>query len=463
MSTERDAWERLITLKVLPPDSIFSPTRAQDGWYSATLKQELERLEQETAKAAPQENLRRKRSTADLLGAIDSECDRLIKDTGTVAPGDRLIHLRQLARDLGLCLRDGDLQRRVWDARRRAAGVVTMIEPGAEVDAPESRWLWEGLLMAGDSNLLVASPKAGKTTLIVAAVAAWHRGEPDYLGQPFHGQCPPVVILGTDMPRAAWMRLLGRFGLAEQLYGNKWRLLPDGPIKGLFTQSEAVYLDPPGLARITEPVAKNPGCLVVGDSYAKLIGPLGLKESDASFAGPLGDLQEVIAPHDATLALIHHAGHARKGEGAVAACRGSTALPAAVSQVISMSWFNRQQNNPDRRVLLETEGRGGEPLQLLIEQQESGWKCHGDAASVLHHRAMEEAEASLTDRQVEVFELVRSRAETGVKTNYRAVREQLKIPDRQALRILRQLEKRGFLTASHEASDTGSSIWFRPA
>ena len=463
MSAERDAWERLVTLNVLPQDSLFNPSRARDGWYTATLKTELKRLDQEPQKATPQQNLRRKPSTAQLLKALDQEAGRLLLPSSEVAPADRVIHLREIAREMGLSLRDGDLAKRIWNARRRAAGAIEMITPGNAVDAPEAVWLWEGMLMAADSNLLVSLPKVGKTTLLLAAIATWHFGSPDYLGQRFHGTCPPVVIVGTDMPRSRWMPLLGRFGLAEQLSERKWQLVPDGPIQGLFTQNEALYLDSAGLSRIAEVVAKNPGCLLLADSYSKLIGPLGLEERDASFAGPLGDLQEVIAPHGVTLALIHHAGHSRKGEGAVAASRGNTALPAAVSQVISMVWFNRQHNSPDRRVILETEGRGGEPLQLLIEQEQSGWVCHGDAASVLHQQAMEEAEASLTDRQCEVFELVRSRAETGAKTNYRAVREQLKIPDRQALRILRQLEKRGFLKAAHEASDTGSSIWFLPA
>jgi len=46
--------------------------------------------------------------------------------------------------------------------------------------------------------------------------------------------------------------------------------------------------------------------------------------------------------------------------------------------------------------------------------------------------------------------------------NAQKVNEELKIPDRQALRILRSLEKKGFPKAAHESSDVGSSIWFVP-
>ena len=66
-------------------------------------------------------------------------------------------------------------------------------------------------------------------------------GAQSYLGQPLVGPCPPVVIVGPDMPRIRWMKLLKRFGLAEQTAGGKWKLL--GPIKGLFSKSEAIQLN----------------------------------------------------------------------------------------------------------------------------------------------------------------------------------------------------------------------------
>ena len=416
--------------------------------------------------SVPQDNLRpksRKPTTAELLQLVDQEAVRLLEPDSGIAAADRLIHMRELSRELGLSLRDGDLQRRLWEARRRSAGAVEMIRPGEAVSAPPTVWAWEGVLMHGDSNLLVSVPKVGKTTVLVAAIAAWHYGMPDYLGLPFMGPCPPVVIVGVDMPRSRWMPLLGRFGLAEKVGDDRWRLLPDGPIKGLFTQSEPIHLDAAGLARIAEVVSPHQGCLLLADSYAKLTAPFGLKEADAAFAGPLGDLQEVVAPFDVTLVVIHHSGHGRQGQGAVAASRGSTALPAAVSQVISLSWFNQGEHRRDKRVLLETEGRGGEPRQILIEQHETGWSCLGDADTALRKQALEAAEDKLTNSQADVLELVRSRAETGEKTNYRAVREALEIPDRQALRTLRALEKKGFLKAAHEASDIGSSVWFQPA
>ena len=467
MNNERDAWERLITLEVLSPDSQYSPTRAKEGWYSAMLREQLRAIDEKASANKTQGRLPKVRSTKDLLEQLDKFADELLDPKSEVPQPDRQIHLREKAHALGVTLRDADLQRKLWEARRRRCGGVGVITPGMTIDAPEAVWAWESLLMAGDSNLLLALPKVGKTTLVVAAIAAWHYGTSQYLGHHFHGPCPAVVIAGTDMPRSRWLPLLGRFGLAEKIGEGQWRLPDDGPVKALFTQSEAVYLDHAGINRIVEEVSKWSGCLLLVDSYAKCVGPLGLKESDSLFAAPLGDLQEGVAPFDVTSVVIHHSGHGRRGEGAVAASRGTTALPAAVSQVISLGWFNREKNSVDKRVLLQTEGRGGEPQQLLIEQHESGWTSHGDAQTVLRQQAQEAEEGKLTDTQAEVLELVRSRAEGGgksweAKTNYRVLREELKIPDRQALRVLRSREKKGFLKASHESSDIGSSIWFVP-
>ncbi len=76
----------------------------------------------------------------------------------------------------------------------------------------------------------------------------------------------------------------------------------------------------------------------------------------------LGKSQSSGAPrprdsNSSSVVVLHHSGHSRQGEGAVAASRGSTALPAAFSQVINLTWFKRKESKTDKRVLLETEGR----------------------------------------------------------------------------------------------------------
>ena len=240
--------------------------------------------------------------------------------------------------------------------------------------------------------------------------------------------------------------------MAEQTTGGKWKLL--GPIKGLFSKSEAIQLDDAGLARIADLASTNPGGLFLFDSYTKLTSKLGLKEAANTFAGPAEDVQEVCAPHSITLVVLHHSGHSRQGEGAVAASRGTTALPAAFSQVINLAWFKRRESKTDKRVLLETEGRE-EDLQLLILQNTGGWTLEGDAAEQLEALFRQETEEKLTDAMADVLELCRERWKQLKHTSNTDVLREInsyKENDRKALRHLRSLECKGLLESKAEAT-----------
>ena len=125
----------------------------------------------------------------------------------------------------------------------------------------------------------------------------------------------------------------------------------------------------------------------------------------SSYADPLIDLQEAIAPYSASLIVIHHSNrHSAKGR-ASGASRGIPALPAAVSQTVSLAWVSYPEDNllapADHRVKVTTEGRAGRPLDLLIEQVDEGftWISHGSAAKVARQQAMEGILDKLTDRQ----------------------------------------------------------------
>jgi len=382
-------------------------------------------------------------------------------------PQDRYVELRAFAKDLGLHLYPDDIRRVVHEARALLAGAVEMLTPEQEITAPEETWLWQGVLLKADSNMLISLPKVGKTTLLIAMIAAWFHGAQSYLGQPLVGTCPPVVIVGPDMPRIRWMKLLNRFGLAEQTAGGKWKLL--GPVKGLFSKSEAIQLDDAGLARIADLASAYPGALFIFDSYTKLTSKLGYKEADSRFAGPAEDVQEVCAPHSITMVVLHHAGHSRQGEGAVAASRGSTALPAAFSQVINMAWFKRNESKTDKRVLLETEGRE-EDLQLLILQNNGGWTLEGDASEQLEALFKQEQEDKLSDAKADVLELCRERWKDHFKrTTRKDVIEKCDgfktkdgNKDRKALRALRSLEGMGLLESKAETTENGTEIAFKP-
>jgi len=388
------------------------------------------------------------------LEQLAAECDRLFAGDSHVAAADRLIHLRAWCKESGLFLRDNELTAKLHEARARAAGSVPMLDRSMEIEAPAENWAWEGILLRADSNLLVALPKVGKTCLVVAMLAAWYSGRGEFLGQRLIGPCPGVFIFGPDMARGRWLRLLARFGLAENLANGKWKLA--GPIKGLYSKSEPIALDEKGLAVIADVAAANPGDLFLFDSYNKLISSLDLHEGSNLLAGPIEALQEVVAPHSITPVVTHHAGHGRQGQGAVAASRGSTALPAAVSQVVALSWLNPENRKADPRVLLSTEGRE-EGLEILIRQEEADWFLEGNAAEVQHRAEMARREQALNERQADVLDLCREQWREQKKTTAKHVETACKIPDRQARRVLRQVESKGFLQ-SRSITNTATGV-----
>lgn len=374
---------------------------------------------------------------------------------------DRIPLLRAQTELLGLTLRDQELQRLVWDARRAADGSDQLLTPGESVNLAPTSWLWEGIIMPAAVNLLVGLPKIGKTSLILAMIAAWHRGEPTFLGRPLIGPCPPVLIVGTDQPQSDWGRMLLEVGL----------LGPDGviqaPLVGLAHAGRPLHLSPEGIERIGSYAVAHPGLFVLLDSIAAVTGPLGVKEQDADFAEPLRDLSEAIEPYDTTLLAIHHAGKARVTQGASLASRGTTALPAAVSQVISLAPMlsGNPASSSDRRITLKTEGRGGLPQHLLIERRETGWISHGSAESVAMAQYLMEQEGKLNDRQADALDLVRQQWAGGQAMDARALAAEMELGqngERIAFRILNQLKRRGLLDTSLEAGSQGRSRRFWP-
>ncbi|MEB3199300.1 MAG: AAA family ATPase, partial [Synechococcaceae cyanobacterium] len=383
---------------------------------------------------------------------------------------DRLPLLRAEAEALDLTLRDDELRRYVWDARRAAAGGAGLIAPGAWLDITPTRWLWEGMVMPAALNLLVALPKVGKTSLMLGMLGAWCRGEESFLGMPLIGPCPPVLIVGTDQPLSDWARMLEEVGLLETTGDSsgkmRGRILP--PLVGLAHSGQSLHLSPEGIETIATYAADNPGLFVLIDSIAAVTGPLGIDENSAEIAEPIRDLMEAVEPHGATVVAIHHASKGRAAEGAALASRGSTALPAVASQVISLAQM--ASSNPaaphDPRIVVKTSGRAGAPRQLLIERRDDGWVSHGSAESVAFAQRLQELEDGLNDRQADVLDLVREAWEDGSRrTDARAIAGAIDMGAHGAdiaLRTLKALAKKGLLQSAKEVGLQGRATWFWP-
>ena len=259
------------------------------------------------------------------------------------------------------------------------------------------------------------------------------------------------------MTTSRWMPLLHRFGLAEKVAATKYKCLE--PIVELFAANNPLHLTQEGLERIAEIARNNKGALFLFDSFAKLVSPLGLKESSEDIAHPLADLQEVLAPYKCTSIIIHHSGKTKE-DSPVLASRGSTALTAAVSQIISLSWFKREEDRQDKRILMRTQGRA-EDVQLLISQDNSGWMLEGNVADELKKDEFNKKLEKLTDAQADVLEVVQ--AANGMEVTAADIQNQLNVAQRSGVRILQALAKKGFLIQNKATSpeSRGSVLTFK--
>ena len=407
-----------------------------------------------------------KRITAEeAIQAVERKAEELMRSD--TPPAHRLILLREAADATNATFRDAELKRLLVEARRAEMGTFEPITDRPLSLAP-TPWLWEGLVMPEAFNMLLALPKVGKTSLVLEALGAWVHGAPSFMGQKFHGACPPVLLVGTDQPENDWARMLRSARL----------LTPEGklalpPIVGLFTAGNPLYLDEDGIERIAEHAEEHPGLLVVVDSYHACCRTLGVSENDAEMADPVLALLESIAPHKGTLLVVHHANKGGAQGGAAVASRGTSALPAAASQIIQL--HRMAQTNPaaapDKRIVLKTEGRGGAPLQLLIERRDEGWYLHGDAEEVMEAQRLLEAEAKLNDRQTDALEAVRDQYQQDQQPMDAATLAQClrlggKGPrdgERQARETLDQLVRHGLLAAEIQTTKTGRRKLYRPA
>ena len=253
-------------------------------------------------------------------------------------PVEQGLALRRVAERLSLPnLTQQDIARLLSDACFGTEGPPELLtNESRPMSMTTTPWLLEGIVMARALNLVVALPKVGKSALALGFIGAWVHGQQTFLGQALPGDpCPPVLIIGSDQPENDWARMFKQFGLLTADNRQHPRIV------GLATADNPWSLDTRGIERIAAIAADNPGLLVVIDSYHACTHLLGLKEEAAEMATPARELMAAVGPHAATVLLIHHASKGRASEGAVAASRGSTALPAAASQTITASPTSR--------------------------------------------------------------------------------------------------------------------------
>ena len=394
-----------------------------------------------------------------LLARIDEHACIVLSEESDPIKRNQLIRL--FADEIGCPLTERAASTSLARAQGHSVGVHEPRRKGERMDTTPTPWVWEGIVMAGTFNLLVAPPKVGKSALVVGMLGAWWHGEEHYLGQPLHGACPPVFIVGTDQPENDWFTLFRREGLVDEAGTLA------GPIEMLWHAGAPLHLTEEGIQRLVEIAREHPGAFFLVDSYHACVSPLGIDEATSAFDGPARRLTEALAPFKATVVMIHHANKSVSGGNATHASRGSNALPAAASLTILMNWLKQPaegQTQSDYRVVLKTQGRA-KGTTLLAELQDDGWISHGDGVTALQAEAFADAEAELTGRQADAFDYIADRWELGqFPVSGTELAAHLNLASNKTNRCVQQLVRKGLIEqagVAEPAPDGGrpSHLW----
>jgi hypothetical protein len=375
-----------------------------------------------------------------LLARIDEHACIVLSEESDPIKRNQLIRL--FADEIGCPLTERAASTSLARAQGHSVGVHEPRRKGERMDTTPTPWVWEGIVMAGTFNLLVAPPKVGKSALMVGMLSAWWHGEEHYLGQPLHGACPPVFIVGTDQPENDWNTLFRREGLVDDAGALA------GPIEMLWHAGAPLHLTEEGIQRLAEVAQENPGSFFLVDSYHACVSPLGIDEATSAFDGPARRLTEALTPHRVTLVLIHHTNKSVSGGNAINASRGSNSLPSAASLTILMNWLKQPaegQTQSDYRVVLKTQGRA-KGATLLAELHDDGWISHGEGDAALQAEALAEAQEDLAGRQADAFDYIADRWELGeFPVSGIELAAHLNLPGNKANRCVQQLVRKGLI------------------
>ena len=406
-------------------------------------------------------------STKQDITRIEEYAREIMRNKKDIPSTQRLQHLKKCVSSMGkagLAFSENQLRTILGEQRAALNGSNTSWKGGDLMKYNPAPFMWHGVIMKNTTNLIVSLPKVGKSRLLTYMYGQLVQGEDSFLGQKLMDEIPYFYISGCDQPDDDWALCLRLAGLldpgTDKLHKN---------ILHLHTKNRnPLHLDEKGIDQIAENCAEYRGrVFLLLDSYHSHVAPLGLKESDSCYAEPLLDLQEAIAPYKPTLAVIHHSNRNAAGLGASMSSRGTTALPAAVSQTVNLA--KMQKESPlaptDDRVKLTTEGRASKPLDLIIEQVNEGyeWRLHGNAAKIAKMEAVQEiVDNELNERQRLAIEDIATHYQaTGCGMDAEALADALDIqganPPARAREVMATLEKHHLIEKSGEQAAKGGA------
>jgi DNA primase len=255
----------------------------------------------------------------------------------------------------------GSVKEAMSEIKQRTIAPETEVLDFGELLATSSEaidWLVPGLLPAGETVLLCALPKVGKSKLAVDLAFCAATGESKFLGQEV--KRGKVLLVAPDASKQSLKHELTKRGFRLQ-DSRSLHVIPRWTIDQLAVlEAELEDFRPD---------------LVVIDSLKRITAGKEVSENSAEFADNIIALNDLLARYRAAGILIHHA---NKGADAVGVekARGSTAIVASCWGMWALERIPKQDPNNKKKLIVDPKcpkriftatGRDSEGATLNIE------------------------------------------------------------------------------------------------
>ena len=233
-------------------------------------------------------------------------------------------------------------------------------------------WLVPEFIPKGETIILSASPKAGKTLLAIDIAFGVVTGEDLVLGQTVSGGKKVLIVECDESPQSTKSKLLRR-GFRER----------DAELVRVLTSWNMSQL--PQLEAYLEDFRPD---LVIVDSLRRINHGSEISENSAEFADNIYTLKETLQRYGASGILIHHSNKDSEALG-VNKLRGSSAIAGAVWGTITLDHIPKPDPNnkkkliidprdPKRVLNLHARDSEGQSLQIELNPENNSWSVTGE-------------------------------------------------------------------------------------
>jgi RecA-family ATPase len=232
-------------------------------------------------------------------------------------------------------------------------------------------WLVSGLLPVGETVLLCALPKVGKSKLAIDLAFSVATGESRFLGQ--ETKQGKVLLITPDASKMSLKQELTKRGFRKQ----------DSPNLHIFPRWTIDQM-----AVLEEELENFRPDLVVIDSLKKITAGKEISENSAEFADNIIALNDMLSRYRATGILVHHANKSNDAIG-VERARGSTAIVGACWGTWMLERIPKKDPNNAKRMIVDPKdpkriftatSRDAEGTTLNIEfnLENNSWEFMGE-------------------------------------------------------------------------------------